>query len=59
MCREAVKRNGSALEFVPRELKTKELCFEAVMRNIQAFEYVPDEFKTAELNRALKARYNL
>jgi hypothetical protein len=36
--------SGSALKYVPKELKTPELCLEAVKQNGSALEFVPDEY---------------
>ena len=51
MCKIAVEIYGVALEFVPEELKTKELCEVAVTNDFtgNALKYVPEEFKTYEL----------
>ena len=37
------------LEYVPEELKTKELCELAVKQNSRALQFVPEELKTKEL----------
>ena len=42
----AVEHDGSALRFVPDELKTEAVVLKAVERNGFALQYVPDELKT-------------
>jgi hypothetical protein len=43
ICRVAIKENGLALEFVPKELVTKELCHLAVDNDWRALRFVPFE----------------
>ena len=38
-----------ALQYVPEELKTKEICLAALQQDDWAFGYVPEEFKTQEI----------
>lgn len=45
----AVSRNGLALEFVPKELKTARLCQKAVSQNPRALRWVPSELKTPKM----------
>jgi len=44
-----VKLNGTALSYVPVELRTAELCAEAVKRDGGAIEYVSAELRTEEM----------
>ena len=44
----AVQENGSALQYVPDNLKTTEMCMIAVKYGL-ALEYVPDNLKTTEM----------
>jgi len=59
----AVRKDGSALKYVPEKLRTAEVCLEAVKqqssyyneyrgsvsREIYAIQYVPEKFMTAEI----------
>ena len=45
----AVKQNGLALEFVPKELITESLCYRAVSQNPHALKWVPSDFKSIEM----------
>jgi hypothetical protein len=46
---EMVRDSGIALEYAPRELRTRELCMEAVRQNGLALECVPEALMTAEV----------
>jgi hypothetical protein len=55
---EAVKRDGSALKYIPRNLKTPELCLEAMKSNGLALQYVPKKLRTAKVClEAIKQNY--
>jgi hypothetical protein len=41
-----VKKDGSALEYVPESLKTEAMCFAAVQQDGRALDYVPESLKT-------------
>ena len=45
MCLEAVQQNGWALQYVPEELRTKELCEIAIKNNGKALKFIPDNLK--------------
>ncbi|WP_461247469.1 DUF4116 domain-containing protein [Treponema sp. R6D11] len=48
---DAVRKNGWALEYVPEELKTRELCLEALMhtQSKNTIQFLPKKFKTVKL----------
>lgn len=43
-----VEQNGYALDFVPRQLRTKKLCMAAVRQNGNALYYVPKDLQNKE-----------
>jgi hypothetical protein len=45
----AVKEHGTALQYVPYQLRTSEICLEAVKGYASALEYVPEALKTKDL----------
>jgi len=45
MCLEAVKKNASALDYVPDKFKSLDVCIEAVKNYHKAIRYVPDDIK--------------
>ena len=47
ICLAAVKKNGWALGYVPREMKTHEICLAAVKQDGEALEIVRGEMKTS------------
>jgi len=49
MCLAAVKQNGTALHFVPEELRTHEFYLAAVRINGSAMQFVPKEHRTLDL----------
>lgn len=54
-CRNAVRHNGRALEFVPKRFRTEKLCELAVRSNPLAFQHVPIKYKTGKMiNLALE-----
>jgi hypothetical protein len=42
---EAVRKNGGAFYFVPKELRDREICLEAVKQDRWILRFVPDELK--------------
>ena len=46
---EGVRRDGRALRYVPRNLRTRELCMEAVRQYGRTLEFVPNDLRTLEL----------
>jgi hypothetical protein len=46
---ELVRKDGFALEFVPKELRAREVCLEAVGQCGWALQYAPDEMRTREV----------
>jgi hypothetical protein len=45
----AVTNDGTALQYVPYQLRTEALCFAAVKQDSEALRYVPEALKTREL----------
>ena len=55
LCEEAIKNTGSALQYVPKELRTEELCLEAVKDDGSVLYWVPN--KTQEICEEAVKRY--
>jgi hypothetical protein len=49
LCELAVSKEGLALQFVPKELRTERMCLAAVSKDGFALAKVPDEVKTEEM----------
>ena len=49
LCRTAVQSNGNALQYVPEELRDREICLTAVKQYGSALQYVPEELRDRDM----------